>query len=67
VNPFARLAVLFAGIIFCAFFAAATLYTMAQVGFRPSILIYGVPALLIDLLILVGLIGAILNPPERRR
>lgn len=67
VSPGARLAILVVGVIFCAAFGAATLYTMSSVDFQTSILIFGIPALVIDLLILLGLIGAILHPPERRR
>jgi hypothetical protein len=58
------------GLIFCGFFAAITLYVIADTGLHlrtygdiGAIGLYGV-SLLIIVMIAAGLIGALRNPPD---
>jgi hypothetical protein len=69
-DPDLRNALLWLGLVFCAFFAAITLYVIADTGLRlrtygdiGAIILYGI-SLLIIVLIAAGLIGAIRNPPD---
>jgi hypothetical protein len=69
-DPDLRNALLWLGLVFCAFFAAITLYVIADTGLRlrtygdiGAIILYGI-SLLIIVLIASGLIGAIRNPPD---
>jgi hypothetical protein len=69
-DPDLRNALLLVGLIFCAFFAAVTIYSIADTGLRlrtygdiGAIGLYGV-SLLIIVMIAAGLIGALRNPPD---
>jgi hypothetical protein len=69
-DPDLRNALLLVGLIFCAFFAAVTIYVIVDTGlqFRTygdigAIGLYGV-SLLIIVMIAAGLIGALRNPPD---
>jgi hypothetical protein len=69
-DPDLRNALLIVGVIFCGFFAAATLYVIVERGLHVStygdigaVLLYGV-SLLVIVMIGAGLIGAIRNPPH---
>jgi hypothetical protein len=69
-DPDLRNALLILGLIFCGFFAAITLYVIADTGLRlrtygdiGALILYGI-SLLIIVMIAAGLIGAIRNPPD---
>jgi hypothetical protein len=69
-DPDLRNALLIIGLIFCGFFAAITLYVIADTGLHlrtygdiGAIGLYGV-SLLIIVMIAAGLIGALRNPPD---
>jgi hypothetical protein len=69
-DPDLRNALLMIGLIFCGFFAAITLYVIADTGLHlrtygdiGAIGLYGV-SLLIIVMIAAGLIGALRNPPD---
>ena len=69
-HPDLRTALLLLGLIFCGFFAAVTVYVIADTGLHlrtygdiGAIALYGV-SLLIVVMIGAGLIGAIRNPPD---
>jgi len=70
VDPDLRTALLLLGLIFCGFFAAVTLYVIADTGL--SLRTYGdigalglyAVSLLIIVMIAAGLIGALRNPPD---
>ena len=69
-DPDLRNALLLVGLIFCGFFAAVTIYVIADTGLRfetygdiGAIGLYGVSLLIIGL-IAAGLIGALRNPPD---
>ena len=69
-DPDLRNALLIIGLIFCGFFAAVTLYVIADTGLRlrtygdiGAIILYAI-SLLIVVLIAAGLIGALRNPPD---
>jgi hypothetical protein len=69
-DPDLRNALLLMGLIFCGFFAAITLYVIADTGLHlrtygdiGAIGLYGV-SLLIIVMIAAGLIGALRNPPD---
>jgi hypothetical protein len=70
VDPDLRTALLLLGLIFCGFFAAVTLYVIADTGL--SLRTYGdigalglyAISLLIIVMIAAGLIGALRNPPD---
>lgn len=69
-DPDLRNALLILGVIFCGFFAVATLYVIVDQGLHVStygdigaILLYGI-SLLVIVMIAAGLIGAIRNPPD---
>ena len=69
-DPDLRNALLILGLIFCGFFAAITLYVIADTGLRlrtygdiGALILYGI-SLLIILMIAAGLIGALRNPPD---
>jgi hypothetical protein len=69
-DPDLRTALLLLGLIFCGFFAAVTVYAIADTGLHlrtygdiGAIALYGV-SLLIVVMIGAGLIGAIRNPPD---
>jgi hypothetical protein len=69
-DPDLRNALLLVGLLFCGFFAAVTLYVIADTGLHlrtygdiGAIILYGV-SLLIIVMIAAGLIGALRNPPD---
>ncbi|MGA8925947.1 MAG: hypothetical protein WB462_06960 [Solirubrobacterales bacterium] len=69
-EPDLRTALLLLGLIFCGFFAAVTLYVIADSGLHVrtygdigAIALY-VVSLLIVVMIGAGLIGALRNPPD---
>ena len=69
-DPDLRNALLLIGLLFCGFFAAVTLYVIADTGLHlrtygdiGAIILYGVSLLIIGM-IAAGLIGAIRNPPD---
>jgi hypothetical protein len=69
-DPDLRNALLWLGLLFCAFFAVVTLYVIVDTGLRlrtygdiGAIILYGISLLIIGM-IAVGLIGAIRNPPD---
>ena len=69
-DPDLRNALLVTGLIFCGFFAAVTIYSIAETGLRletygdiGAIVLYGI-SLLIVVMIAAGLIGALRNPPD---
>ena len=69
-DPYLRSALLLLGLIFCGFFAAVTLYVIADTGLHVrtygdigAIALY-VVSLLIVVMIGAGLIGALRNPPD---
>lgn len=69
-DPDLRNALLLLGLLFCGFFAAVTLYVIADTGLHlrtygdiGAIILYGV-SLLIIVMIAAGLIGALRNPPD---
>jgi hypothetical protein len=69
-DPDLRNALLIVGLIFCGFFAAVTLYVIADTGLHlrtygdiGAIVLYGI-SLLIVVMIAAGLIGALRNPPD---
>lgn len=69
-DPDLRNALLLVGLLFCGFFAAVTLYVIADTGLHlrtygdiGAIILYGV-SLLIIVMIGAGLIGALRNPPD---
>jgi hypothetical protein len=70
VDPDLRNALLILGLIFCGFFAAVTIAVIVDTGLRVrtygdigAIGLYAV-SLLIIVMIAVGLIGALRNPPD---
>jgi hypothetical protein len=69
-DPDLRNALLLVGLLFCGFFAAVTLYVIADTGLHlrtygdiGAIILYGVSLLIIGM-IAAGLIGALRNPPD---
>jgi hypothetical protein len=69
-DPDLRNALLLIGLLFCGFFAAVTLYVIADTGLHlrtygdiGAIILYGI-SLLIVVMIAAGLIGALRNPPD---
>jgi hypothetical protein len=69
-DPDLRNALLLIGLLFCGFFAAITLYVIADTGLHlrtygdiGAIILYGVSLLIIGM-IAAGLIGALRNPPD---
>jgi hypothetical protein len=69
-DPDLRNALLLIGLLFCGFFAAVTLYVIADTGLHlrtygdiGAIILYGVSLLIVGM-IAVGLIGALRNPPD---
>jgi hypothetical protein len=69
-DPDLRTALLLIGLVFCGFFAAVTIYVIADTGLHlrtygdiGAVGLYGV-SLLIVVMIGVGLIGALRNPPD---
>ena len=69
-DPDLRNALLLVGLLFCGFFAAVTLYVIADTGLHlrtygdiGAIILYGV-SLLIIVMIAAGLLGALRNPPD---
>ncbi len=69
-DPDLRNALLLLGLFFCGFFAAVTLYVIADTGLHlrtygdiGAIILYGVSLLIIGM-IAAGLIGALRNPPD---
>ena len=69
-DPDLRNALLILGLIFCGFFAAATLYVIVDTGLRlrtygdiGAIILYAISLLIIGM-IAAGLIGALRNPPD---
>jgi hypothetical protein len=63
-NPDVRNAVLAAGLAFCILFFAATLVAVADANFSGRSLFLGGISLLIILMIGLGLLGAMRNPPR---
>lgn len=68
-DPELRNALLMVGLVFCGFFAAVTIYVIADTGLRVrtygdlgALALYAI-SLLIIAMIAAGLIGAIRNPP----
>ena len=68
-DPDLRNALLMVGLLFCGFFAAVTIYAIAESGLRlktygdiGAIALYSISLLIIGM-IAAGLIGAIRNPP----
>jgi hypothetical protein len=64
VNPDVRSAILAAGLAFCILFFGATIVAMADSGFSSGGVFLGGLSLLIILLIGLGLLGALRNPPR---
>jgi hypothetical protein len=69
-DPDLRNALLLLGLVFCAFFAAVTIYVIADTGLRlrtygdiGAIALYGVSLGIVGM-IAAGLIGALRNPPD---
>jgi hypothetical protein len=69
-DPDLRNALLLIGLLFCGFFAAVTIYVIADTGLHlrtygdiGAVILYGV-SLLIIVMIAAGLIGALRNPPR---
>jgi hypothetical protein len=69
-DPDLRNALLVVGLLFCGFFAAVTIYVIADTGLHlrtygdiGAIILYGVSLLIIGM-IAGGLIGALRNPPD---
>ena len=69
-DPDLRNALLLIGLLFCGFFAAVTLYVIADTGLHlrtygdiGAIILYGVSLLIVGM-IAAGLIGALRNPPD---
>ena len=69
-DPDLRNALLLVGLIFCGFFAAVTIYVMADTGLHlrtygdiGAIGLYAVSLLIVGM-IAAGLIGALRNPPD---
>lgn len=69
-DPELRNALLMVGLVFCGFFAAVTIYVIADTGLRVrtygdlgALVLYAI-SLLIIAMIAAGLIGAIRNPPS---
>ena len=69
-DPDLRNALLLVGLIFCGFFAAVTVYVIADTGLHlrtygdiGAIGLYAV-SLLIVVMIAAGLLGALRNPPD---
>ena len=69
-DPDLRNALLLLGLLFCGFFAAVTLYVIADTGLHlrtygdiGAIILYGISLLIIGM-IAAGLIGALRNPPD---
>jgi hypothetical protein len=69
-DPDLRNALLLIGLVFCGFFAAVTIYVIADTGLHlqtygdiGAIGLYGI-SLLIIVMIAAGLIGALRNPPD---
>lgn len=63
-RPDTRTAILTVGILFCVALAAMTVVFALDAKVNPQSVILGIVGLGIDLMILLGLIGAIRNPPE---
>jgi hypothetical protein len=70
VDPDLRNTLLILGLIFCGFFAVATIYVIVDTGLRlrtygdiGAIALYGI-SLLIVVMIAAGLLGALRNPPD---
>jgi hypothetical protein len=69
-DPDLRNALLLIGLLFCGFFAAVTLYVIADTGLHlrtygdiGAIILYGISLLIVGM-IAAGLIGALRNPPR---
>jgi hypothetical protein len=69
-DPDLRNALLLIGLLFCGFFAAVTLYVIADTGLHlrtygdiGAIILYGISLLIVGM-IAAGLIGALRNPPD---
>jgi hypothetical protein len=63
-NPDVRSAILAAGLAFCILFFGATIVAVADSGFSGRGLFLGGLSLLIILMIGLGLLGALRNPPK---
>jgi hypothetical protein len=64
-NPDVRTAILAAGLSFCILFAGASLVAIFDSGPSTRGLVLGGLSLAIDGMIMLGLIGAMRNPPRR--
>jgi hypothetical protein len=69
-DPDLRNALLLIGLLFCGFFAAVTLYVIADTGLHlrtygdiGAIILYAISLLIVGM-IAAGLIGALRNPPD---
>jgi hypothetical protein len=69
-DPDLRNALLLIGLLFCGFFAAVTLYVIADTGLHlrtygdiGAIILYVISLLIVGM-IAAGLIGALRNPPD---
>ena len=62
-NPDVRNAILSAGLAFCILFFAATIVAVVESGFSARGIVLGAISLLIVLMIGLGLLGALRNPP----
>jgi hypothetical protein len=58
-----RSAILSVGILLCVGFAALTVYVAATARFNLGTIVLTVVSLAVDLMIMLGLIGALRNPP----
>ena len=63
-HPDVRSAILAAGLAFCILFLGATLVAVADAGFSGRSIFLGGLSLLIILMIGLGLLGAMRNPPK---
>lgn len=64
-NAFVRTAILLAGALFCVLLAVTALGALLREGFENiRVVVLAGVSLAIVLMILIGLVGAILNPPR---
>jgi hypothetical protein len=63
-DPDVRIAILGAGLAFCILFFGATIVAVVDSGFSARGILLGGISLLIILMIGLGLLGAIRNPPK---
>jgi hypothetical protein len=63
-NPDVRTAIITAGLAFCALFGAATIAAVVESGFSGRGIALGALSLAIIVMIGLGLLGAMRNPPR---